>query len=663
MKNKLSMNKPCVSDFHQQMSAHDDIAINTSAEPNLNQVVLSRRQMLKGSLNAAALGFFGLNLSSNMVFAAGKNNLNIPFIGFNSIQPQTDPGFDKVMVADGYQAKAFFPWGDPVETGATTWKADATNSWQEQLKQAGQNHDGMHFFAFPDDHNRGLMVINHEYVNPTLHQDGFTYVDGKRRQEDVKKEQAAHGVSVIEVKKDSQGQWQRVYPSVYNRRISALTAMQVSGPLAGHDLLKTVDDPAAMEIIGTLNNCSNGFTPWGTYLACEENWHNYFANQDASDYQSRVSHHRYGISTGKKAKNYGWNTIDKRFDATPNPALAHQGHVNEPNRFGWVVEIDPFDPESKPIKRTAFGRFCREGVTPALAENGQMAFYSGDDTRGEYVYKFVPKQRFDKTQPKKHRDMLDHGTLYVARFNDDGSGRWLPLIHGHSGLTAENGFASQADVLVNARAAADKLGATPMDRPEWATVNPHNLDVYISLTNNYLRGNEFSLNAANPRPDNRHGQIIKIQEDQADPAAITFQWELFVVAGEKAGTQNSDGQPVAEHLVGNIQGDIFSSPDGLGFDQDGRLWILTDYDDDDPVMDNMGCNQMLCANPETREIKRFLVGPRGCEITGITWSPDYTAMWVNIQHPGLSYPASDGKTRPRSTTVLITKDDGGVIGR
>lgn len=651
------------NDFHQKISSYDDVAINPTEAESLDAVALSRRQLLKGSLNVAAMGFFGLNLSHNLVFAAGKTNLNIPFIGFNSIQPQTDPLFDQVVVAEGYQAKPFFSWGDPVVTGATDWNTDALNSWQEQLKQAGQNHDGMHFFAFPDDNNHGLMVINHEYTNPTLHKDGITFVDGKRRLDDVKKEQAAHGVSVIEVKKDSQGQWQRVYPSVYNRRISAMTAMQVSGPLAGHDLLKTVDDPAAMEIIGTLNNCSNGFTPWGTYLACEENWHNYFVNQDVDDYQSRISHHRYGLSTGKEAKKYGWNTIDNRFDATPNATLPHQGFVNEPNRFGWVVEIDPFNPYSKPIKRTAFGRFCRECVAPAIAENGQMAFYSGDDTRGEYIYKFVPEQRFDKTQPEKHRDMLDRGTLYVARFNNNGSGRWLPLVHGHSGLTAENGFPSQAEVLVNARAAADQLGATPMDRPEWATVNPHNLDVYVTLTNNHLRGTEFVLNAANPRPDNRHGQIIKIQEDQANPAAITFQWELFVVAGEKSGSQNADGKRVAEHLVGNIEGDIFSSPDGLGFDQDGRLWILTDYDDDDPVMENMGCNQMLCANPETREIKRFMVGPRGCEITGITWSPDYTAMWVNIQHPGLSYPASDGRTRPRSTTVLITKDDGGVIGR
>ena len=649
-------------DFHQQMAEHDDSPVNTTNNPSLESMALSRRQLLKGSLNTAALSFLGLGLSSKLVYSADRAALNVPFIGFQSIQPQTDPLFDEVMVADGYRAQPFFSWGDPVVTGATAWKEDASNTWQEQLNQAGDNHDGMHFFAFPDNDERGLLVINHEYVNPTLHTNGMSYVNDKRPLDEVKKEQAAHGASVIEVIKNNQNQWQRVYPSVYNRRISAMTPMRISGPLAGHDLMKTVNDPDGLEVIGTLNNCSNGFTPWGTYLICEENWHNYFVNQNTTDYKSRVSHHRYGISTGKRAKNYGWNTVDERFDATPNTALPHQGFVNEPNRFGWVVEIDPFDPTSQPIKRTAFGRFCRECVAPSLAENGQMAFYSGDDTKGEYIYKFIPTERFDKTNTKHNPDFLDHGTLFVAKFNDDGTGRWLPLQHGNAGLNADNGFSSQAEVLVNARAAADILGATPMDRPEWATVNPHNLDVYISLTNNNKRGKDFALNAANPRPNNRHGQIVKIEEHQADPAAIEFVWELFMVAGEHEGAIDNQGQPVADNLVGNIQGDIFSSPDGLGIDKDGRLWIQTDYYDNDPVMQHMGCNQMLCANPATREVKRFLVGPRGCEITGITWSPDYTSMWVNIQHPGISYPASDGVTRPRSTTVLITKDDGGVIG-
>lgn len=648
-------------DLYDYMSETDDHPVNTSDNHSLDSLSLSRRKVLKGSLTAAAISFLCSGISNKLVFAANTQTLNIPFIGFNSIAIQTDPLFDKVIVAEGYKALPFFSWGDPVVTGAAAWKDDASNTWQEQLTQAGDNHDGMQFFSFPNDENRGLLVINHEYVNHTIHKDGFSYIDDVRPLEEVKKEQAAHGVSVIELKKETNTPWQRVYPSTYNRRISNLTPMKISGPLANHDLMKTVDDPDGIEVIGTLNNCSNGFTPWGTYLACEENWHNYFINKDLNDYKSRTSHNRYGLLTKNSRKNYSWHTVVKRFDATPDKQLDHQGFVNEPNRFGWVVEIDPFDPTSKPIKRTAFGRFCREGVTASIAENGQMAFYSGDDTKGEYVYKFVPTERFNKSVSSDN-NFLDQGTLFVAQFNDDGSGRWLPLIHGNAGLIAENGFPSQAEVLVNARAAADILGATPMDRPEWATVNPHNRDVYVSLTNNSKRGDKFTLNAANPRPNNSHGQIVKIQEHNANPAAVEFDWSLFLLAGEKAGTVNEQGQAIPDHLVGNINGDIFSSPDGLGFDQSGRLWIMTDYYDDDPLMQNMGTNQLLCADPDSREIKRFLVGPRACELTGITWSPDYKTMWVNIQHPGISYPTSDGKTRPRSTTVMITKNDGGVIG-
>lgn len=648
---KKTLNVPS---FHQVMESHDDVIINPTAQES---GLSSRRQFLKGGLGLLAVGIAGLTTAKTpWALPTAPAIIDGPFIGFSSIPVVTDPLFDEVIVPPGYIATPFFSWGDPVESDAVDWQPDASNSWQEQLKQAGDNHDGMHFFAFPDEPDRGLLVINHEYSNPTLHPEGMKIINNRRHPDDVKKEQAAHGLSVIEVCRSSDGGWHRVYPSAYNRRITTFTPMQLSGPVAGHKSVKTTADRDGKTVLGTLNNCANGFTPWGTYLACEENWHNYFVNHDETDYQQRVSHHRYGISTSPLAKNYGWNSVDPRFDATPAPDEAHLGYVNEPNRFGWVVEIDPFEPDSVPIKRTAFGRFSRECVAPALAENGQMAFYSGDDTRGEYIYKFVPSQRYDETAPQRNRHLLDDGVLYVARFDDNGQGEWLALQHGKNGLTPTNGFDDQQSVLVNARAAADKLGATPMDRPEWAAVNPHNRDVYVSLTNNHLRGSEFEINAANPRTDNRHGQIVTLREHDNDPAATAFKWELFVLAGEQ---ENSASAP---NLTGNIQGDIFSSPDGLGFDADGRLWILTDYDDDDPLMASMGCNQMLCADPVTREIKRFLVGPRGCEITGITWSPDHTTLWVNIQHPGISYPASDGQTRPRSTTVMIRKEDGGIVG-
>lgn len=645
--------------FHADLSALDDLAINPSGNATLGQVVdRSRRNLLKGGMGFAALGFLGGSLGA-CLSAVQSDSL----IGFSGIPTQLDPAFDSVQVAPGYSARTFFSWGDAVLADAPEWNPDASDDWQAQLKQAGDNHDGMHFFPFPENpDSHGLLVMNHEYVNPPLHPNGMTLVDGKRPLDEVRKEQAAHGVSVIEVKKDAQGQWQRVMPSRYNRRISGVTPMAVGGPLAGNDALKTASDPSGREIIGTLNNCSSGFTPWGTYLVCEENWHNYFVNHDAADMAQRVSHRRYGIEGKGMSKLYGWETADARFNATPDPAQPHGGHVHEPNRFGWVVEVDPFDPESKPVKRTAFGRYCRECSVLSLGEDGRMAFYSGDDTKGEYVYKFVPSGRYVPGADQANRQLLDSGTVYVARFNADGSGEWLALVHGQNGLTSENGFADQAEVLLNARAAADKLGATPMDRPEWVAVHPRSREVYVTLTNNDGRGVKQPVDKANPRPNNLHGQILRWNEEGADPTATAFTWEIFLLAGEQPGAKDANGQPVPANLTGTINGDIFSSPDGLAFDEAGRLWIETDYGDEESVMQAMGTNQLLCADPRTREVRRFLVGPRGCEITGITWSPDYRAMWINVQHPELSFPASDGKTRPRSSTVLITKNDGGVIG-
>lgn len=635
--------------FHRTLEAQGDVSVNPSTNRSLDDVIrLRRRGFLKGSLALAVSGFMGGSLSG--CASGGRAALQ----GFEAVPIQTGEDFDTVVVPPGYTARPFFSWGDAVLADAPAWRPDAGNSWQDQLKQGGQNNDGMHFFPFPDDPNgRGLLVVNHEYVNPTLHRDGFDFVDGKRPLEQVRKEQAAHGVSVIEIAKDPAGQWRRVVPSRWNRRVSNLTEMEIRGPLAGHDLMKTVDDPVGKTVIGTLNNCSMGYTPWGTYLACEENWHDYFVNRDSSD--RRTSHRRYGILDGERADKYAWNTAESRFDATADHSRPFGGHVQEPHRFGWVVEIDPFDPDSRPIKRTAFGRFCREGCTASLGDDGRMAFYSGDDSRGEYLYKFVPEGRYIEGDREHNRHLLDSGTLYVARFDGDGRGVWLPLVHGENDLTRANGFADQGEVLVNARAAADRLGATPMDRPEWVAVDPNNREVYATLTNNHKRGHAHPINAANPRHDNHHGQIIRWREQGADVTATRFTWDLFLLAGEAQG-----GHP--DHLTGTINGDIFSSPDGLAFDAAGRLWIQTDYDDRDPLMENMGCNQLLCADPQSREVRRFLVGPRGCEITGITFTPDHRTLWINIQHPKISYPASDGKTRPRSTTVMITKEDGGVIG-
>lgn len=631
----------------------DDLAINPTGRPQLDaQACPSRRRLLRGAVGLALLGL-GSSLPGRSLLAA-SGGAPSSLIGFASVPVQLAADFDRVVVPDGYVAEALFSWGDPVVEGAPAWRGDAREGWRVQELQAGDNHDGMHFFPFPEDARRGLLVVNHEYSNPPLHPHGPQRHNGKRPLAEVRKEQAAHGLSVIELAQDDNGRWQRVYPSRFNRRITGNTPMHISGPLAGHAQMCTASDPQGRTVLGTLNNCAMGFTPWGTYLACEENWHQYFANNDDADRARRVSHQRYGI--GNASRYYGWETVDARFDATPQPDQLHGGEVNEPHRFGWVVEIDPFDPQSTPVKRTAFGRFCREGATLSLGSDGRMAFYSGDDTKGEYLYKLVPDGRYDPANPAASRDLLDSGTLYVARCNADGTGDWLALRHGEHGINAQRGFPDQATVLLNARAAADLAGATPLDRPEWVAVHPQTREGYVSLTNNSQRGEADAPDAANPRPHNLHGHILRWQEADGDPAATTFSWELFLLAGEPKGSQ------APANLVGDQLGDHFSSPDGLAFDAAGRLWIATDYDDDDAAMANMGCNQLLCADPLRREVRRFLVGPRGCEITGIAFSPDWRTLWINVQHPGLSYPASDGVSRPRSTTVQIQRSDGGLIG-
>jgi secreted PhoX family phosphatase len=645
----------------------DDIPVNPGSNPSLDAVIASRRQLLKGSLGLALGSFMAPALTACATGSPSRHNSQLSLggkIGFLSVPPQFAMDFDRVIVPPGYTARAFFSWGDAVMASAAPWRDDGNNSWQEQELQAGQNHDGMAYFPFADSPNdHGLLVINHEYTNPSLHPHGPTEtldVNGviQRPAAEVKKEQAAHGISIIEIRRDSQGEWQRVMPSRFNRRLTANSIMTLSGPLAGSDYLKTVADPTGTRVAGTINNCAMGVTPWGTYLTCEENWSNYFVNRDVQDHAQRASHFRYGIATGKNSHKYYWSSVDPRFDATPNNQQAFGGYVNEPNRFGWVVEIDPFNPASIPKKRTAMGRFARECATLSMDDDGRMAFYSGDDTRGEYIYKFVPARRFNSQDLTANQDLLDEGILYVAVFAADGSGEWRPLVQGQGGLTPRNGFFTQADVLVNTRGAADILGATPMDRPEWVAVHPRTREAYVTLTNNVQRGvkKDQPVDAANPRAVNHHGQILRWREQDDNPAATTFDWEIFLLAGK------SEAKTTPDNEQGTINGDLFSCPDGLWFDHQGRLWIETDYDDEEAVYQSMGTNQLLCADPQTREVRRFLVGPRGCEITGLTATPDGKSLWLNVQHPGISYPASDGKTRPRSTTVLITKDDGGVIG-
>ena len=623
----------------------------TGSLARLLEARLSRRQVLQG---ATLLPLLGLPLGC----ATPGMRADTGEIGFSSISGSRE---DRVRVPAGYSANVIYRWGDPVGSaaGMPAFKTDGSNTAAEQALQAGMHHDGIEYFAMPygsQSSARGLLVMNHEYTDDgLLHGDGFNNWSAEK----VRKSQNAHGVSVIEVENRA-GQWSVVRPSRYARRITAQTPMRIAGPAAGHASLKTVADPAGTEVLGTINNCASGYTPWGTYLTCEENWNGYFINAGTIPPEQR----RYGVT--EKGAGYRWHEFDQRFDAAANP--------NEPNRFGWVVEIDPFEPASQPVKRTALGRVKHEGAALALTADNRVVFYMGDDQQFEYIYKFVSRDPYNKTDRAANRDLLDHGTLYVAKFNADGSGEWLALVHGRNGLTAENGFVSQADILIKTRQAADRAGATKMDRPEWTAVNPRDKSVYCTLTNNSARGakDQLGTDAANPRANNTFGHIIRWHERDSDAAALAFKWDIFVLAG--------DPLLADANKQGNIKGDVFGSPDGLWFDPAGRLWIQTDVSTS--VLNRgdyagVGNNQMLCADPATGRIRRFLTGPKGCEITGITMTPDGASMFINIQHPGetasersdpaqplavSSWPDGEAAGRPRSSTIVIRRDDGGIVG-
>ena len=641
---------------------HDNGESNDSANPDFGQVMLGRRRLL-GQALVASIALVGMPLISSSARGAraAAKLLDLPRVPLDFF-PIAMNNLDTVTVPSGYTARTFLRWGDPVEIGAAAFRADATNTAAEQAMQCGMHNDGMHYFPFEDDSNRerpiyssseGVLCINHEYTD-----DGLLHSDGTATwsAEKVTKSKAAHGMSVVHIRKRA-GQWS-VVQSYLNRRITADTPMRLSGPAAGDRLMVTAADPKGLNSLGTLNNCAHGYTPWGTYLTCEENFNGYFVNRSGA---IPAEQSRYGITA--TGGGYRWHEFDARFDAALNP--------NEPNRFGWVVEVDPFDPKAVPKKRTALGRMKHEGATVALAETGQIVVYMGDDERFEYIYKFVSRDRVNPFARSSNFDLLDNGVLYVARFNSDGSGEWLALVFGENGLTPANGFANQADVLVRTRQAGDRAGATKMDRPEWVAVNPITRQVYCTLTNNSQRGTEgrAAVDAANPRAVNNYGQIIRWDEAGGDLTAKRFNWDLLALAGDPASSDPAKR--------GNVRGDAFGSPDGLWCDPRGILWVQTDVSTSTlgrGDYSNFPNNQMLALDPVTGEYKRFMVGPRGCEITGITMTPDGRSMFVNIQHPGepaseRSDPANvtavsswpDGG-RPRSSTVVITRDDGKAIG-
>ncbi|MDU3531563.1 MAG: PhoX family phosphatase [Klebsiella pneumoniae] len=638
------MSSPLKSVFKKE---HSDEISNHSVNPVFSEVVsafMSRRRFLQMGMVAGAAVSFPYLVKPENAFAAKANPSALSkavSLGFTSIPVSTA---DTVTVPEGYIARPFYRWGDAVgiKGNLPEFKFDASNTTDEQAAQAGMHHDGMAWFSLPqgkENPAHGLLALNHEYIdNGMLFKDGTANWDLDK----ARKGQNAMGISVIEVKKDNVG-WQVVRPSSFARRITVNTPMQLSGPARHQALMKTAADPQGEVVLGTMQNCANGKTPWGTYLTCEENWSDIFVKKAPRN----VLEKRYGISDSDES--YRWNEVDERFSVDKTP--------NEPNRFGWVVEIDPYDPTSTPRKHTA------------------LVVYMGDDQKFEYIYKFISENKYDPGDRKANMQLLESGTLYVARFNDDGSGDWLPLIFGENGLDQSKGFDNQGDLLIKTRLAADTVGATKMDRPEWIAVDTHAKgSVYCTLTNNSDRGKEGKapVDAANPRANNQFGHIMHWREERADPASAKFTWNILVLAGR---TDSDD--PKAK---GSMQGAEFGSPDGLSFDHRGVLWIQTDVSSstiNKKAYEGMGNNQMIATLPGTNEYRRFLTGPRGCEITGIAFTPDNRTLFINIQHPGeggdditdpsnpraiSNWPDSRSDGRPRSSTVVITKSNGGIIG-
>ncbi|MCB1735277.1 MAG: PhoX family phosphatase [Gammaproteobacteria bacterium] len=660
-----------MSSRSEYFEALEDVALNPSLEPTLGDVIqrrFRRRDVLKGALGAVALG--ALAGTSLRAFAdpleSGEKRSESRF-GFTEISHGVD---ETHHVAPGYRADVLIRWGDPVTADAPEFDP-YRQSAASQLKQFGYNNDFVGYVPLPfgsANADHGLLCINHEYTDEEVMFPGFgRHVDGfdtaTRALTDI--EMACNGGSIIEIRK-TDGRWGVVANSRYARRITALdTEMALSGPAAGHPRLQTHADPSGRRVIGTFNNCAGGITPWGTYLMAEENFNNYFLGE-LSEPAEAENYARLGLP----GHGFPWGKFHKRFDVGEEP--------NEPNRFGWVVEVDPFDPVSIPVKRTALGRFKHEGAEGILNGDGRYVIYCGDDQRFEFLYRFVSDAQVNKRDRGANRDLLDHGTLSVARLADDGTLAWLPLVHGQGPLTAENGFASQADVLIETRRAATLLGATPMDRPEDVEPNPVNGRVYVMLTNNSKRDTD-QVDGANPRARNIWGHILELIPEKGDHAAATARWEVLL----RGGNPKDPGTHALWNPATSEQG-WFACPDNCAVDPQGRLWVSTDqgraWKAASGTADGVWAVETEGAKRGTGRM--FFRVPVGAEMCGPRFTPDGRTLFVAVQHPAtdgtLDYPGferrstfEDPATRwpdfdpnmpPRPSVVVITKDDGGPIG-
>jgi uncharacterized protein len=657
----------------QQYELAEDAGTNTSDNPTMGEIIaerLSRRDIMKGALAVTAISATIAPLAIEVAKAQTAASATVqtfnttPSFNFKEIAAGSD---EKHYVAEGYDADILIRWGDPVISGAPDFDPQKQTA-ASQARQFGYNNDYLGYIPLDGKSDHGLLCVNHEYTNEELmfpqlpgRQDLRAVAFANMTKDLVDIEMMAHGGSVLEVRKVS-GKWQVVKDSKYARRITAETEMLITGPAAGHDRMKTNADPTGTKVRGMLNNCAGGRTPWGTWLTCEENINGYFWGQINDQHAEFRNYRRMGIP----GQWYNWGVYHSRFDAVKEP--------REANRFGWVVEIDPMDPNSVPKKRTAMGRFKHEGAAGILNRDGRYVVYQGDDQRFDYIYKFVTEGTVNPSNRAANMDLLDKGTLHVAKYNADGTGEWMPLVHGQGPLTAQNGFNSQADVVIEARRASDLVGATKMDRPEDVEANEKTNKVYVMLTNNNQRG-ATQVDAANPRSDNRFGHIIEMMPEGGNHAALKFTWEILVRCGDP-----SIAAVGATFHPNTTKDGWFGMPDNCAVDAMGRLWIATDGNQPSRTGRADGVWAIETEGAARATSKLFYRVPNGAELCGPEFTPDMETFFVAVQHPGEpdeddpnSKPASfaNMSTRwpdfkpelpARPSIVAITKKGGGKIG-